>query len=279
MQNKEKQLAESILNTTLPLLLKAGEILRSVDHVGEGIAEKSGDANFVTKYDVAVQNLLLEELGRAFPDACFFAEEKENNILTDAMTFIIDPIDGTTNFIRGLRHSCISVGVAKDRTPFCGMVYNPYTDLLYYAVRGEGAFRAEMPAVHGFEKTKRLKIVDCPLAETLSVFGSDPYHKSHTSDITLRAAKILLTHSLDIRRSGSAALDLSYVAAGSYGIYYENCVSPWDYAAGRLLVTEAGGVVTRADGSEMPMDEVSTILAGAPTACREFLGFMEEEGM
>lgn len=267
--------AQKILNETLPLLLEAGKILRSVDHVGEGIAEKSGDSNFVTKYDVAVQKLLLDALGGAFPDACFFAEEKENNTLTDALTFIIDPIDGTTNFIRGLRHSCISVGVYREKTPLCGMIYNPYSDLLYFAVRGEGAYRADAPSVSGLDRSRRLFIPDCPLSETLAVFGSDPYHKSHTADITLRGARILLEHSLDIRRSGSAALDLAYVASGCYGIYFENCVSLWDYAAGRLIVTEAGGVVTRADGSEMPIAEVTTILAGAPTACKEFLSLMK----
>ncbi len=276
MKEFQNPTAAKILNHTRPLLLEAGKILRSVDHVGEGIAEKSGDSNFVTKYDVAVQNLLLGALGEAFPDACFFAEEKENNTLTDDLTFIIDPIDGTTNFIRGLRHSCISVGVCEDKTPLCGMIYNPYSDLLYFAVRGEGAYLADAPSVSGFERARRLSISDCHLSETLAVFGSDPYHKSHTADITLRGARILLEHSLDIRRSGSAALDLAYVASGCYGIYFENCVSPWDYAAGRLIVTEAGGVVTRVDGSVMPIAEVTTILAGAPTACKEFLSFMEK---
>lgn len=268
--------AQKILNETLPLLLEAGKIFRSVDHVGEGIAEKSGDSNFVTKYDVAVQNLLLGALGGGVPDACFFAEEKENNTLTDALTFIIDPIDGTTNFIRGLRHSCISVGVYREKAPLCGMIYNPYSDLLYFAVRGEGAYLADAPSVSGFDRSRRLSVPDCPLSGTLAVFGSDPYHKSHTADITLRGVRILLEHSLDIRRSGSAALDLAYVASGCYGIYFENCVSSWDYAAGRLIVTEAGGVVTRADGSEMPIAEVTAILAGAPTACKEFLSLMEK---
>ena len=276
MKEFQNPTAAKILNHTRPLLLEAGKILRSRGHFGEGIAEKSGDSNFVTKYDVAVQNLLLGALGEAFPDACFFAEEKENNTLTDDLTFIIDPIDGTTNFIRGLRHSCISVGVCEDKTPLCGMIYNPYSDLLYFAVRGEGAYLADAPSVSGFERARRLSISDCHLSETLAVFGSDPYHKSHTADITLRGARILLEHSLDIRRSGSAALDLAYVASGCYGIYFENCVSPWDYAAGRLIVTEAGGVVTRVDGSVMPIAEVTTILAGAPTACKEFLSFMEK---
>lgn len=277
MDEKQNELANHILHTTLPLLLKAGELLRTVDSVGEGITAKSGDANFVTRYDVAVQDLLTENLGRAFPDACFYAEEKENGALTDALTFIIDPIDGTMNFIRGLRHSCISVGVCEGGVPFCGFVYHPYADLLYYAVRGGGAYRAEAPSMHGLEKTKRLTIPDSPLADTLAVIGTDPYHKSTSAKTTLRAAKVLLGHALDIRRSGSAALDLSYVASGCYGIFYENCVSPWDYAAGRLLVSEAGGVVMRADGTDLPICEVTSILAGTPTACKEFLSLMKEE--
>lgn len=277
MNEKQTALSQNILNTTLPLLLEAGDLLRSVDRPHGGIAEKSGDANFVTTYDVAVQKLLLEKLGEAFPNAIFFAEEKENGRLTDALTFIIDPIDGTTNFIRGLRHSCISVGVCEGGEPLCGMIYHPYADLLYYAVREGGAYRADAPRAHGFSKTHRLLLPDTPLSETLAVIGTDPYHKSTTANTTLRAAKLLLEHALDFRRSGSAALDLAYVASGCYGIYYENCVSPWDYAAGRLIVCEAGGVVTRADGSKMPTCEVTTILAGAPTACKEFLALMKRE--
>ena len=257
---------------------EAGAIVLQATDEGKHVREKTSRHDLVTAYDARVQRFLQERLLALLPEAGFLGEEDGGTLRAASdWRFIVDPIDGTMNFIRGLRHSCISVGVCEGGVPFCGFVYHPYADLLYYAVRGGGAYRAEAPSMHGLEKTKRLTIPDSPLADTLAVIGTDPYHKSTSAKTTLRAAKVLLGHALDIRRSGSAALDLSYVASGCYGIFYENCVSPWDYAAGRLLVSEAGGVVMRADGADLPICEVTSILTGTPTACKEFLALMKEE--
>lgn len=239
--------------------------MKTARRVADAVTEKSGESNFVTSYDLAVQELLLSRIGERYPEAVFFAEEKENERLTEALTFIIDPIDGTTNFIRGHHHSCISIGVYEGREPLCGAVYDPYADELFYALHGEGAYRL----ANGV--SERLTMTDRPLARSLAVFGSDPYRKSQTAATTLRIAGLLLDECLDIRRSGSAALDLVGLAAGRYDIFCENRVSPWDFAAGRQIVTEAGGVVMSLDGGELPLDEPSAILAGTPSACREFL--------
>lgn len=264
-QNKKVHSAAEVLESIRPLLEEGGEIMRSAHRIGDAVSEKSGDSNFVTKYDLAVQELLLARIGERYPEAVFFAEEKENERLTEALTFIIDPIDGTTNFIRGQRHSCISVGVYEGREPLCGMVYDPYADELFYALHGEGAYRLSGGV------TERLTLKDRPLSASLAVFGSDPYRKSQTAGTTLAIVDTLLRACLDIRRSGSAALDLVGLAVGRYDIFCENLVSPWDFAAGRQIVAEAGGVVSRLDGSDMPIDEPSSIVAGAPSACREFL--------
>ena len=247
------------------ILAAAGDIICSASHITDCITAKAGDANFVTEYDVRVQNFLKAEISALCPDAQFFAEEQENDPLTDAPTFLIDPIDGTTNFIRGLGQSCVSVGFYVDKKPLMAWIYQPYARELFYAKAGEGAYLTK----NG--KTVRLSRADVPLSASLSVFGTDPYRKSTTLGETMRVAGELLARSLDIRRSGSGALDLANIAAGRADILYENLLSPWDFGAGRLLVEEAGGVVMRPDGKPLPMDRPSPILAGSPTACAEFL--------
>jgi myo-inositol-1(or 4)-monophosphatase len=144
-----------------------------------------------------------------------------------------------------------------------GLVYSPYSDEMFYATRGGGAFLC----CRG--KTRPVKREDKTLAESLTVIGTSPYYKDNMGEETVRIFRELLYRTLDIRRSGSAALDLAYVADGRYDLFFEAVLSPWDFGAGRLLVTEAGGVITRPDGSEMPMSP-SPILAGAPTAHKEF---------
>lgn len=256
----------SEIKKQMPSILEAaGEIVCSASHITDCITAKAGDANFVTEYDVNVQNFLKEKLTALCPGALFFAEEQENDPLTDAPTFLIDPIDGTTNFIRGLGQSCISVGFYVNKKPVLGYIYQPYARELFYAYAGEGAYLAK----NG--KTTRLSRADVPLSGSLSAFGTDPYRKSTTGAETMRVAGELLARSLDIRRTGSAALDLINVAAGRCDLLYENLLSPWDFGAGRLIVEEAGGVVMRPDGKPLPMDRPSPILAGAPSACAEFL--------
>lgn len=247
------------------ILEAAGEIVCAASDITDCITEKAGDANFVTEYDVRVQNFLKEQLAKLCPGAAFFAEEQENDPLSDAPTFLIDPIDGTTNFIRGLGQSCISVGFYVNKKPLMGWVYQPYARELFYAKAGEGAYLAK----NG--KTVRLSRADVPLSQSLSTFGTDPYRKSTTLGETMRVAGELLARSLDIRRSGSGALDLINIAAGRTDILYENLLSPWDFGAGRLIVEEAGGVVMRPDGKPLPMDRPSPILAGSPKACAEFV--------
>lgn len=256
------------------LARQAGEIMLSAPDIRRSVSVKPGDANFVTKYDVAVQEFLIREIGAALPDVRFFAEEQEKNILTDEPTCIIDPIDGTTNFIYGLACSCVSIGYYENALPAAGVIYNPYEDELFFAERGEGAF-----LTHAGE-TVRLSIADVDLSHTLAAVGTDPYNKSRTAGETMRVFAALFDRVLDLRRSGSATVDQTNVAAGRVGIFYENHSSPWDFAAGRLIITEAGGVVCRPDGKPLPMGAPGPILAGAPTAVRQFIeeiGYRGEE--
>ena len=192
--------------------------------------QKEGHYNFVTDADVQVQNMLISELGALLPEAEFFAEEKDNQRLTNADTFVIDPIDGTLNFMRGRNFSAISIALLRGGETVLGLVYDPYRDDMFTAIKGGGA------RLNGRE----IATSDIQFDNAMVAMGTSPYYAElsrHTMDI----AYDFLTQAGDLRRMGSAALDLCYVACGLCDVYYELKLSPWDYAAGALIVTEAGG--------------------------------------
>ena len=254
----------------LPIMERAGQMVLSAHDVDAAIRVKPGDANFVTDYDVAVQDFLYEELGRLLPEAVVIAEESEENhteLLASSLCLIIDPIDGTTNFIHNYRYSSISVGVCDRGRAVFGAVMNPYSRSIYHAEAGGGAFLFDTSS--GTETG--LSVSSRPLDMALVGFGTSPYYRDELTEITFRAVEALFLRSRDVRRSGSAALDLSMTAAGSLDLFLEYRLSPWDVAAGSLLVTEAGGVITRIDGSPVTFDAPGSILAGNPRAYEDAL--------
>ena len=231
------------------------------------VETKSGRRDVVTEYDRRVQTLLMQRLGDAVPGAHFFCEEMSERDRLDAeQLFIIDPIDGTMNFVHGFHHSCISVAYAERGTVKAGAIYNPYVDEMFTAVLGESAYLNGKP----------IRVTDTPLSESVVCYGTAPYD-AQLADETFAAARKLFDASLDLRREGSAALDLCTVAAGRAGLYFEMRVSLWDYAAGALIVREAGGVCTAADGSAFPPDGGRTsIVAAAPAAMEDYLRLMRK---
>ena len=227
---------------------------------------KSGRRDVVTEYDRRVQALLMQRLSEDLPGAHFFCEELDERDRLDAeQLFIIDPIDGTMNFVHGFHHSCISVAYAERGEVLIGVIYNPYMDELFSAIKGGGAYLNGRP----------IHVTDEGLAGSVVCYGTAPYNPELT-DETFETARKLYAASLDLRREGSAALDLCTVAAGRAGLYFELKVSLWDYAAGDLIVREAGGVCSRIDGSPFPTDGSRTgIAAGSPRAMAEFLALMK----
>ncbi len=211
---------------------------------------KEGHANFVTDMDVRVQTELMERLHCLLPEAGFIGEERANDPLSDAPTWIIDPIDGTTNFIRGRRCSAVSVGLAVDKRPTLAAVYQPYTDEMYTAEIGKGAY------LNG----RRIVVSDKPLDQALVGYGTSPYYEELWDD-TLRACGAFLRHAVDLRRCGSAALDLCDVACGRQDVFFEMRLSPWDYAAGALLVIEAGGRIALGGVENATLGEPARALA------------------
>jgi len=256
-----------MIEPILSLMRQAGEIMKSARDIERSVEVKEGEANFVTVYDSAVQKFLFEKLAELFPDAAFVGEEDSADDikrLTSGRAFVIDPIDGTTNFIRHFGHSCISVALCENGETVLGVVYNPYTDEAYCAEKGKGAC-----LIRG-ETRRPLKVSDQPLANGLSLVGTAPYY-AELHERTFDAMRTLFDRSLDVRRCGSAALDLCLIADGRAEVYVELLLSPWDYAAGMLIVREAGGIVTRVDGSDVVLTEKCSVLAGNPRAYAEAL--------
>ena len=242
---------EQIFEAVRRVILECGAIILSADRERILADQKSGFRDLVTKYDVRVQEHAIEALSAAFPDACFVCEEQDAASDTpDGMTFIIDPIDGTANFVHHFRHSCTSIACAVDGEVVLGAVYDPYQDELFHAIRGRGAYL----------NRQKLKIYSAPLSEVLVLFGTSPYNAGLSRD-TFEIARHIYDQSQDVRRSGSAALDLCYVAAGRAGLFFEGQLSVWDYAAGALIVTEAGGMCTDYAGNRLPLG------AGAKSSC------------
>ena len=255
-------------------MLKNGEILDSILAAQKEAAElimhargilaeiKTGHRDVVTEFDKRVQELLIERLGAAVPGAAFFCEEnsRRDSLEADSL-FIIDPIDGTMNCVRGFHHSALSVAYMSRGELTAASVYNPYVDEAFTALKGEGARLNGRP----------VSVSALPLSESVVCCGTSPY-EPELADSTFELIKRAFNAGLDIRREGSAALDMCSAAAGRAGIYFESSVSLWDIAAGMLIVHEAGGLCCRLDGGPIPMDGGKTsVLAGGEQAVKDFL--------
>ena len=240
-----------LINGICALVKECGRVMLEADRERMAIDIKSGVTDLVTEYDTKIQGQLQVGLKSLLPEAKFIGEEGSDDQLSDdGYAFVVDPIDGTTNFVKDYHWSAISVALLKGREAVAGVVYNPYLDEVFSAIKGEGAY------CNG----KRISVSAQPIGKALVLFGSSPYDKSLFPK-TIEVLSDYFYKALDIRRSGSAALDLCSVACGRADIYFELQVSPWDFAAGKLLVEEAGGVVTDLDGKPLSFDGKTSIIA------------------
>ena len=211
-----------------------------------------GAANYVTNVDLAVQNFLKEELGKVFPEISLIAEEKENLGLSKEETYwILDPIDGTTNLIRDYHLSAVSLGLYENGEITFGVVYNPFTEELFYGAKGEGAYLNGAP----------IQVSNQPeFKDAVVSFGSSPYEKNRAKELFPIFYNIFM-NCADFRRTGSAALDICYVACGRQHAYLEQNLKPWDYSGASIILREAGGVITDWGNKELPYLANSDILA------------------
>lgn len=212
-----------------------------------------GKADFVTEVDVAVQNYIQEKLEQLYPQIQFLSEEKDNeDVDKNGLVWVLDPVDGTTNLIHDYKASVISLALMDAGNSIIGIVYNPYSKELFTAKEGEGCFCNGKKVM----VSQASKMEECLIA-----IGTSPYYKEMAKKNFEIFGK-LFCDCQDIRRTGSAALDLAYVASGRIEGYFERSLKIWDFAAGMLLVKEAGGVVVNYQGEEAGMDMVGDIVAG-----------------
>jgi len=248
-----------MLNKIVDIVKEAALIYKSAGS-DLGIETKSSGVDLVTRFDKEIQDFLVKRLIEVVPDAHFFGEEGDGNKeLTDGWCFIIDPIDGTTNFVKGFQHSAISVGLAKDKEIVLGVVMDPDLDNVYYAEKGKGAF------LNG----KAIHVSDCSLDRSLVLFGTCPY-EHELAKRTFELTEKVFYKSLEVRRAGSAALDICYVAAGKADLYFELILRPWDWAGATIILKEAGGICTTCDGSPLDAGEIRSYACGNAENLKEF---------
>ena len=214
----------------------AGQVLRSWSSRFT-VREKSR-SNLVTEADLAAQTAIAEVLHSRFPQHALFGEEGLGHEETGAeFRWIIDPLDGTTNYVHGLPYYCVSIGLEHRGELIAGVVFDPVRDELFMAAKGEGTTL----------NRRRLKCSAVPDLSQALVVASLPVATS-TSDVAVRRFLTVLPQAQSVQRTGSAALNLANLAAGRIDGFWSTSLHPWDMAAGVLLVTEAGGRITRTDG-------------------------------
>ena len=216
-------------------VLEAGEIIREHDRLPRRIRHKASPKDLVTETDVAVEELLRERLGRILPEAGFLGEEGSAKRGLMGLAWVVDPVDGTTNFAHGVPFVATSVALCLDGQPLLGLVNLPLLGELFTAASGLGA-RCNGAAIHVSETAT--------LLEALVATGFPVRIEEHLA-VVLRQLALAMPATQGVRRAGAAALDLAYVACGRYDAFFEFALNPWDTAAGVLLVQEAGGRVGR----------------------------------
>lgn len=229
-----------ILRQVEKAVLKASKILLKDDYA---IMQKDSAINLVTQADIDVQNALVIELKKILPQAGFIGEENHLDDSDKEYCWVIDPIDGTFNFIKGIAHIGISVGLIKDKQPILGVVYNPFAKDLYTAAQGHGAYR----------NGKQIHVSNAPFEKSIMCTAMSLYNK----DLAKTCSDVIYDvymQANDVRRFGTTAMEICYLAAGLIELFFEIRVFPWDYAGGFAILKEAGGQLYSLHGKELAFD-------------------------
>jgi myo-inositol-1(or 4)-monophosphatase len=234
------------LNVMIAAARKAGRaLIRDFGELENLQISKKGPADFVSTADSRTERILIEELTRARPGYGFLVEEGgaiEGRDKTHR--FIIDPIDGTTNFLHGIPQFAISIGLEREDQLVSALIFNPVTDEMYLAEKGHGAYLND----------RRLRVAARQHLSDILVASGAPFLGKEGRDEFLTELNAVIASTAGMRRFGSAALDLAWVAAGRFDAFWERNLRPWDIAAGILIVREAGGMVSDMDGRDSMLD-------------------------
>ncbi|MGA2124989.1 MAG: inositol monophosphatase family protein [Xanthobacteraceae bacterium] len=255
-------LRSALLNVMVKAAHRAARSLkRDFGEVEKLQVSVKGPGDFVSAADHRAEEILREELAKARPGYGFLGEEGGRHEGTDHNhTWIVDPLDGTTNFLHGIPQFAISIGLEREGTIVAGVIYNPVIDELYTAERGNGAFMNDRRIRVAARRRLADAVIGCGLPHRGR--GSLPDFRKELASVQDQAA--------GLRRFGAAALDLAWVASGRLDAFWERHLSPWDMAAGLLMVREAGGYVSDLDGGEAMMEK-GHIIAGNETVHRDLL--------
>lgn len=263
-ENMGGTMIKAFLDTAIKAARSAGAIQRE-RLWGEHHIRFKGEVDLVTEVDRACEDLIVASIRAAHPGHGILAEEGTRDVGTSRHRWIVDPLDGTTNYAHGFPWFCVSIALEIDGDVMLGVIYQPVMDELFTAVKGEGA------SVNG----RPLRVSDRqPLKQCLLATGF-PYDRTAENENNFANFFNFQFAARAIRRAGSAALDLAYVAAGRLDGYWEIKLNPWDVAAGQLLVTEAGGRVTNHAGEPYAIDD-HRILASNGFIHDEMLAVLEQ---
>jgi myo-inositol-1(or 4)-monophosphatase len=262
-------LHSAVLNVMVKAAHRAGRSLKrdlgEVEHLQVSV---KGPRNFVTAADHRAEAIVREELAKARPDYGFLGEEGGTREGSDkSHRWIVDPLDGTTNFLHGIPHFAVAIALERNGVIVAGLVYNPANDETFLAERGKGAYLND----------KRIRVAAREnLAEAVVACGLPHYGRG---DLALARHEIAAAqaHFAGLRRFGAAALDLAWIAAGRLDAYWERDLSPWDIAAGLILVREAGGFVSDIEGKDNAIAK-GQVVAGNDTMHRALLKLLKEAG-
>ncbi|HUN99002.1 MAG TPA: inositol monophosphatase family protein [Bradyrhizobium sp.] len=235
-------LYSALINVMVKAARRAGRSLaRDLGEIENLQVSLKGPANFVSLADKRAEEMLYADLAKARPGYGFIGEEGGQREGTDkSHTWIVDPLDGTTNFLHGIPQFAISIGLQRDDTVIAGVIYNPANDELYIAERGKGAFLNDQR----LRVAGRRKLDECVIACGLPHIGRGDH------GLALKEMAALQNRIAGFRRFGAASLDMAFVAAGRLDGYWERNLKSWDMAAGQIMVREAGGTVSGIDGHD-----------------------------
>jgi myo-inositol-1(or 4)-monophosphatase len=230
---------------------KAGRaLIRDFGEVEHLQVSLKGPANFVSAADKRAEEIIFGELSKARPGFGFLMEERGEVKGTDAShKFVVDPLDGTTNFLHSIPLFAISIGLVKDGIPVAGVIFNPVSDELYVAERGQGAYLGQRRLRVAARKRLGEAVISCGI----------PHHERGDHERFRRELGVLQKQVAGLRRTGAAALDMAWVASGRFDGFWERDLSAWDLAAGIAIVQEAGGFVTDLDGGMDTMSKGSVV--------------------
>jgi myo-inositol-1(or 4)-monophosphatase len=266
MSFMDGKLSDSLLKTAVSAARLAGDIiLRNLGQLAPGDIQTKQAFDFVTKVDRWSEAAIVKTIKESFPHHFFLSEETLRQKSHGDYRWIIDPLDGTTNFIHAYPMFSVSIALEYQSRIVLGVVLDPLKDELFHALKGGGAFLNNC----------NIRVSETNKLDKSLIATGFPFRKKEMIDNYLEAFKEVFEKVSDIRRAGSAALDLAYIAAGRVEGFFELNLSPWDIAAGSLLITEAGGTITDFGGGEQYL-ETGNIVAGNADVHPEILGIIRD---